>query len=89
MKTPLKQEPDPHRRGSLDLSQGGIQCPNGPGAVREVRVVPASQFETAENSAHGMGVSVVRTRDDGGEGARHDGFIYVYNHMHRRCSPLV
>ena len=59
-------------RGSLDLSRRGIQSPKRAWrAVYEVRTVPENPFENTENSGHGIGVSLVRKVDDGGETARH------------------
>ena len=56
--------------GSLDLSRRRIQSPKRARcAVSQVRTVPANLFENTENSALGMGVSVVRKGDDGGGNA--------------------
>ena len=70
LKTQMKLGPHPLRRGSLDLSRTGIQSPKrARRAVFEVRTVPTNPFENTENSALGMGVSVVRKGDDGGGNA--------------------
>jgi hypothetical protein len=64
-------------RGSLDLSQGGIQSPKrARREVSRVRTVSTNPFENTENSAPGMGVSVVRKGDNGGGGGSHLTFQY-------------
>ena len=68
LKTQMKLGPHPLHRGSLDLSRTGIQSPKrARRAVFEVRTVPTNPFENTENSSLGMGVSVVRKGDDGGD----------------------
>ena len=53
---------------SLDLSRRRIHSPKrARRAVSEVRTVPANPFENTENSAPGMGVSLVRKGDHGGD----------------------